>query len=170
MPAVGRWLDIVSQWRALILNTDRYHIETNPSENDLQFLEDQINQYNVYTTSYEDYQPLAVFVRNDQDRMIAGLSGYTWGGCCEIKFLWVHPDYRQCGYGRQLLQTTETEARQRRCHLIVVDTYSFQAPQFYPKFGYTVMGIYEDCPAGHRKYYFQKRLEYPIEPQTASND
>ena len=152
------------------MNADRYHIETNPAEADLQFLEAQINQYNVHMTGYQDYQPLAVFVRNEQNEIIAGLSGYTWGRCCEIKFLWVQAEYRHCGYGRQLLQTTEAEARQRRCHLIVVDTYSFQAPEFYPKFGYTVVGIYQDDPLGHRRYYFQKRLEHPSEAQAGSDD
>jgi GNAT superfamily N-acetyltransferase len=141
------------------LNSDRYRIETNPSADDLRFLENQIDEFNVEATNNRDFAPLAIFVRNESSIIIAGISGYTWGGCCEIKFLWVHPQYRQSGLGGSLLQAAEAEARQRACHLIVLDTYSFQAPQFYPKFGYTVIGTYEDCPSGHRKYYLEKRLE-----------
>ena len=151
------------------MSTYPIRIEVNPSEDDLRFLERQIDDYNVKLTNNRDFQPLAIFIRNDKGRIIAGVSGYTWGGCCEIKFLWVHEDHRHCGYGGRLLNAAEAEARQRQCHLIVLDTYSFQAPQFYPKFGYTVVGIYEDCPSGHRKYYLEKRLCPTIErPRNAT--
>ena len=36
-------------------------------------------------------------------------------------------------------------------------TWSFQAPRFYPKFGYTVFGTL-DCPPGNKRFFLQKRL------------
>lgn len=141
------------------MDSDLYQVEANPSADDLRFLENQIDEFNVEVTNNRDFAPLAIFVRDESRKIIAGISGYTWGGCCEIKLLWVDPDFRRCGYGSRLLQVAEAEARQRGCHLIVLDTYSFQAPLFYPKYGYTVIGTYEDCPSGHRKYYLEKRLE-----------
>ena len=133
-------------------------VERDPAPHELQYLEDQINQHNINVTGFADYQPLAVFVRDAENRLIAGISGYTWGSFCEILFLWVHQDYRQMGYGRKLLQTVETEAIQRACQLIVLSSYSFQAPDFYQKLGYTINGIDEGCPPGHRRYHLQKRL------------
>lgn len=134
-------------------------IETEIPFNDLHFLEDQINQYNIQTTGFDDYKPLASFVYDAQKDLIAGISGFTWGGCCEIQFLWVHADYRHLGYGRQLLAAAETEALQRDCRVVVLNTHSFQAPEFYQKLGYTITGIDEDYPVGHRKYHLQKRLK-----------
>jgi GNAT superfamily N-acetyltransferase len=148
----------------MTLRLHEFRVEATPSEDDLQFLEDRVDQFNVDVTNNRDYEPLAIFVRDDDGQIIAGISGYTWGGCCEIKFLWVHPESRNNGYGRRLLQAVEIEARRRHCHLVVLDTFSFQAPNFYPKFGYTVIGIHDDCPAGHRKYFLQKRLVSPGTP------
>ena len=141
-----------------------FAIESDPTPHELQYLEDQINQHNINETGFADYQPLAVFVRDAENRPIAGISGYTWGGCCEILFLWVHPDYQKMGYGRKLLQTAETEAIKRACQLVVLSSYSFQAPDFYQKLGYTINGVYEGCPPGHRLYHLQKRLNGKSEP------
>ncbi|NIP43086.1 MAG: GNAT family N-acetyltransferase [Aliifodinibius sp.] len=134
-------------------------VETNPSPIMLQFLEEQINQHNIHITGFDDYLPLAIFVPDSQNNLIAALSGYTWGRCCEINFLWVHTSYRHQGYGRRLLQTAELEAVHRNCQLVVLDSYSFQAPDFYRQLGYTVCGMIEDCPRGHRRYYLHKRLD-----------
>lgn len=134
-------------------------VETNPSSTMLQFLEDQINQHNISETGFDDYQPLAIFVYDSQNQPIAGISGYTWGGCCEIAFLWVHPHYRRQGYGRRLLQAAESEAVRRGCQLVVLNSYSFQAPGFYQQSGYQVSGIDEDCPPGYRRYHLQKWLD-----------
>lgn len=141
----------------------QFAVKSDPTPHELQYLEDQINQHNISATGFEDYQPLAVLVHDSENRLIAGLSGYTWGGCCEILFLWVHADYRQMGYGRQLLQTAEAEAIQRACQLIVLSSYSFQAPAFYQKLGYTINGIDEACPPGHRRYHLQKQLNGKVE-------
>src|ERR1700733_13030693 len=44
------------------------------------------------------------------------------------------------------------------CHSAWVDTFSFQAPGFYPKLGYEVFGEL-DYPPGHRRIFFRKHLE-----------
>jgi ribosomal protein S18 acetylase RimI-like enzyme len=140
------------------MSNQSFAVESDPAPHDLQYLEEQINQHNINVTGFADYQPLAVFVRDGVNRLIGGISGYTWCGFCEIAFLWVHPDYRKMGYGRKLLQTAEAEASKRACQLVVLSSYSFQAPEFYQKLGYTINGIDEGCPPGHRRYHLQKRL------------
>jgi ribosomal protein S18 acetylase RimI-like enzyme len=137
----------------------QFIVESHPDPIQLQLLEEQINQYNVRATGFEDYRPLAIFVQDDQQSLVAGISGYTWGGCCEIDFLWVHPDYRRQGYGRELLQTAETEAANRGCHLVFLNSHNFEAPDFYQRLGYTINGIDENCPKGHSRYHLQKRLD-----------
>src|ERR1700733_998696 len=49
-------------------------------------------------------------------------------------------------------------ALERGCHSAWVDTFSFQAPGFYPKLGYEVFGEL-DYPPGPRRIFFQKHLE-----------
>ena len=133
-------------------------VEDQPSAADLNFLEDQINAYNMARVGAYDGRDLAIFVRDKAGRIVAGISGYTWAGFCEIQFLWVDESLRQRSYGTQLLRSAEEEARARGCSLIVLGSYSFQAPDFYRRHGYEVVGLVEDCPVGYVHYYFRKPL------------
>ncbi|MEZ4859664.1 MAG: GNAT family N-acetyltransferase [Caldilineaceae bacterium] len=133
-------------------------IEEQPTAADLEVLEAQIIAYNYAQTGARDGRQLAIFVRDDTEKIIAGLSGYTWGGFCEIQFLWVDETLRRQGYGAQLLQQAEAEARVRGCTLIILGSYSFQAPDFYRRHGYEEVGRIADCPTGHTHHYFKKML------------
>jgi GNAT superfamily N-acetyltransferase len=129
-----------------------------PAEVDWQWLEGNINQFNMHLTGYNNYRPLAIFFRSPTGEIIAGITAFTWGGTLRILFLWVHENYQRHGYGTQLLEAAEQEAKTRGCTQAVVDTHSFQAPQFYPQKGYTVCGVIDDYPVGYQQIVFQKRL------------
>lgn len=134
------------------------YIEDQPAAHDIQFLEEQINRYNMMRTGAFDGRALAIFVRNEQYEIVAGISGYTWAGMCEIEFLWVREDLQGQGSGGQLLQTAEQEARNRGCSIMILGSYSFQAPDFYLRHGYELVGRIENCPPNHTNYYFKKTL------------
>jgi ribosomal protein S18 acetylase RimI-like enzyme len=133
-------------------------LDTALAEADVRFIEEQLIAYNVVTTGYTDYRPLAVLVRDADGAIRAGLTGFTWGGALKIEYLWVHEELRGQGYGSRLMLAAELEAVRRDCHLAVVDTHSFQAPHFYPKLGYVQCGLVEDWPAGHTDTTFRKVL------------
>ena len=133
-------------------------IETQPARQDIDFLEDQINAYNLAQTGIAFGGLLACFIRDTESQIVAGLFGWTWGGCCEIRTLWVQADLRGQGYGTQLLQTAEQEAMRRGCSQVVLDTHSFQAPEFYRQRGYEVVGVVDGYPQQHQKLYLKKRL------------
>jgi GNAT superfamily N-acetyltransferase len=133
-------------------------IDAAPSEADVRFIEEQLISYNLATTGYSDYRPLAVFARDDGGTIRAGLTGFTWGGVLKIEYLWVHEELRGQGYGSRLVLAAEQEALRRDCHLAVVDTHSFQAPHFYPKLGYVQCGLVKEWPVGHSDTTFRKAL------------
>src|SRR5262245_18724181 len=113
---------------------------------DLQFLEEQVNEYNLATTGFRDARLLVVWLGGYAGRIHAGLSGHTWGGVGEIRSLWVHESMRHTGIGSRLLRAAEEEARARGCRKIVLSTHSFQAPDFYRNRGYVVAGEFSNYP------------------------
>ena len=136
-------------------------IEEHPAAQDVEFLSERINEFNFATTQIYDGRELAIFVRDASGQIVAGVYGWTWGGCGYIDKLWVHAGMRGKGYGIQLLQAAEREASARGCFQILLSTHSFQAPEFYPRFGYEVYGSIDDYPKGHRQLYLKKMLRPP---------
>lgn len=129
-----------------------------PSQADLQFLEDRLYEYNSRQVGRDDGGLFEFLIRNEKQAIVAGLAGWTWAGACEIQSLWVHPDLRGQGYGGQLMAAAEQEARTRGCQVIMLTSYSFQAPGFYQKLGYELAWQLEDFPPGHRHCVLVKRI------------
>lgn len=133
-------------------------VSDNAEAKDLQFLEDQVNEFNFATTGFRDARLLVIMLRDATGQLYAGLSGHTWGGAAEIRFLWVDESRRHSRVGSRLLRAAEEEARSRGCRKIVLSTHSFQAPDFYRKHGYVVVGECVDYPQGYRHILFEKLL------------
>jgi ribosomal protein S18 acetylase RimI-like enzyme len=136
----------------------RIVFEEDPSRDDLDALKNAIDEFNYATTGFRDGRHLTAFVRDDDGRMIAGLSGFTWGGYAKVEFLWIAEPHRRAGLGRRLLTAAEDEARARGCDLVVLDTHDFQAPGFYRKLGYEACGRTEGTPRGSGQTLFTKSL------------
>jgi GNAT superfamily N-acetyltransferase len=141
------------------MNTDHVMTKGIPSSDEIQFLEDRLYEYNAAQTGQDDGQLFGIFFRNGDQEIVAGLSGWTWAQACEIRELWVHPLWRGQGYGRRLLESAEQEAGGRGCRVILIGSYSFQAPAFYQKCGYTLEWQLNDFPPGHQYCYLVKRFE-----------
>ncbi len=129
-----------------------------PSSEERQFLEDRLYEFNSRQTGKEDGELFGVFIRDEGREILAGLSGWTWAEACEIREVWVQPEWRRQGYGRRLLEAAEREARSRGCKVILLSSYSFQAPAFYQKLGYELAWQLDDFPPGHRYCFLVKRL------------
>lgn len=93
----------------------------------------------------------------DQD-IVGGLIGETHWDWFYVNLLWLKADLRGHGYGHRLLTLAEEEARQRGAQHAYLDTFSFQAPDFYKQHGYEVFGELKDFPPGHQRYYLTKQL------------
>ena len=138
---------------------DEIRFGEEPSRRDLERLEEEIYQFNCAATGFRDGRSLACFVRDDDGELRAGLTGHTWGGCCEVRFLWVRESERRSGLGSALLRAAEREARARGCDRVVLSTHSFQAPGFYRRHGYVELGRADGYPRGHAQIYLSKRID-----------
>ncbi len=72
--------------------------------------------------------------------------------------LWVSKDLRGRGLGSRLVALFEAEARKRGCRLVYLDTFSFQAPEFYAKRGYETACRFDGFPGGMSKFVMRKGL------------
>ncbi len=107
----------------------------------------------------ETYRPLVILLSHPgSDEIVGGLYGVTAFSYLHVDLLFVPESMRGIGIGRQLMTEAEAEAMRRGCHAASLDTFSFQARRFYERLGYSVFGILDDCPPGHRRFYLTKRL------------
>ncbi|SNJ78826.1 acetyltransferase GNAT family [Streptococcus pneumoniae] len=67
--------------------------------------------------------------------------------------LFVKEELRGQGIGSKLLQQAETEAKNRNCRFAFVNTYQFQALDFYKRYGYKEVFRLQDYPYIGQRYY-----------------
>jgi GNAT superfamily N-acetyltransferase len=139
-------------------------IETDPTPQQVQYLEDRLYEFNSSATGITDGEGLAIFVRDDGERTVAGICGHTWGGYCEIRQFWVEESQRGRGLGTKLLAAAEHEARRRGCSQIFLMTFTFQAPAFYAKRGFETLATVDDYPRGHQNLLLRKHLGEASQP------
>ena len=120
----------------------------------------KLSAHNVAVSDIHNEEKIVLAGTNSEDDLIAGVSATLWGGCLEIDFIWVSENLRGSGVGTQLLKRLENVVKAKGCRKIILDTYSFQAPEFYARQGYeeyhTIEGYSDGTVA---KHFFQKDLE-----------
>ncbi len=136
-------------------------LEESPNPKDAQTVIDRLYQYNrgQTQTKNEDVKRLAIFLRDGRNHVVGGISGWVYWGWLQIEFLWIRDDLRGMGYGKDLMIAAEKKALAMGCYKAYLETFSFQAPDFYKKLGYEVFGILEGFPGDHNKYFLKKRLK-----------
>ena len=138
-----------------------YKIE-NCTDGDAEYIIDRLVEYNLSQVPAKQevlFDMLDKKITDDNGKIIAGCVArmYCWN-VVYIDTLWVDEIYRNIGFGSRLLAEVEKIAKNKGCYLIHLDTFDFQAKEFYEKQGYEVFGVLEDCPRGHCRYYLKKVL------------
>jgi GNAT superfamily N-acetyltransferase len=122
------------------------------------FLEEQIYQFNAQTTGIHDGTLLNASLEDDAGKVVAGVTGHTWGGNCVITRLWVDESMRGGGVGTSLMNAAEREAIRRGCEQIMLSTHSFQAAPFYERLGFRLVAVIPNYPRGHYDMIYVKEL------------
>ena len=72
--------------------------------------------------------------------------------------LWVHPESRDAGMGRALMERMEVYAESLKLEGVWLWTQSWQAEAFYRRLGYQEFSRFENFPKGHSRIGFRKQL------------
>jgi GNAT superfamily N-acetyltransferase len=135
-----------------------FQIEDDPRREDVALLDERLYESNAAASGVDDGRLLAIFVRDGDGTIVAGLHGWTWGGTGFVQAIWVHEKLRRHGLGSRLLAAAEAEARRRGCHQMHLDTHRYQAPAFYRRLGYDVIGELPGLPGDDVRIFLRKAL------------
>jgi GNAT superfamily N-acetyltransferase len=141
-----------------------FSVEDRPALADREAIDDALEEFNRPYLRDPTFGRIGLFIRNEAGAIVAGLDARHYAGWLFVNNLWVERPLRGRGIGRHLLGEAERMAVERGCHSAWLDTFSFQAPKFYRRFGYEVFGTL-DYPPDHRRFFLKKRLHRM--PETA---
>jgi GNAT superfamily N-acetyltransferase len=119
----------------------------------------EFNRKKVPFEQSEDRIVLSYVLKDETGQAIAGINAmlYCWN-ILYVDILYVEDSHRGKGYGKLLLDKAESEAKKLGGYMSHLDTFDWQAKEFYEHLSYEVFGILENCPRGHNRYYMKKVL------------
>jgi ribosomal protein S18 acetylase RimI-like enzyme len=132
------------------------------TEQEVKYVQDSLDAFNAEQVPFTQDPSFIDFnyvIKNQLDEIIGGMIGvlYCWG-MLYINILWIAKEYREQGLGSELIRHAFEEAKSLGGSLAHLDTFDFQAKEFYLKLGFEVFGELEDCPANHTRYYLKKKI------------
>ncbi len=112
------------------------------NEKETQILNDKIISFNKNCTPFTQNTPfinLNFHIKNKQGSIIAGIQSllYCWG-MLYVDILFVEEAYRHQHLGSLLLSKVEAEGKSLGASLCHLDTFDWQAKDFYLKQGYEI--------------------------------
>lgn len=134
--------------------------DPNPKSNDDNLLREAIVSFNMQTLG-ERADHFSIFLRDENSIIHGGATVWVHSESIYVDVLWVADELRGQGYGTKIMFAAEAEAIKRGCKYSTVDTYSFQAKDFYLKLGYAQIGEIPNYLFEHAKIFLRKTLNPP---------
>lgn len=131
-------------------------IDENPRQEEIRWIDDQLESFNQAAAGKNALKPLNLVARRN-GQVIAGMKASTGWGWLYVQVLWVKESDRRNGIGSRLIQKAERIALSRGCFGSCLSSFSFQAPDFYERHGYSKVGQIDDYPLGNTLFFMTKR-------------
>lgn len=133
-------------------------VDYEPAEADNAVVREGIIASNEKIVGERDIE-FSIFLKDDLGKVFGGIQAFLGTESIYIDVLWVEKRLQKQGYGTQLLKAAEKEAIKKGCLFSLVDTWDFQAEEFYLKKGYERIGELENYWLGHSKIFLKKLLK-----------
>ncbi len=114
-----------------------FRITDKPSEQERNEIYQGLLKYNLARIENKDVRELGIYLQDEDGKINAGLIGDTHGNWLEVKYLWVDEEFRGQDIGTKLINTAEEIAKERGCKYVFLNTFGFQAREFYLKLGFS---------------------------------
>ena len=128
------------------------------ADTDIQAVDRGLHDYNQRSADLTAIRRFACRARNPDGTLAGGALARWWGTACEVMQLWVDEAARRRGVGTALMNQVEVTAIEHGCRLIYLDTFTFQAPQFYFSLGYETVCRLDGFPEKNAKLILRKML------------
>lgn len=126
-------------------------------DNEAEYIHNKLIEHNIkYITNAEEFK---FCLKDSSGKIIGGIIASKDNESMTIDFLWVDESLRGKGYGGKLIKNIEDIAKDTDCIVIWLNTFGFQAPEFYTKMGYQLFGVLEKCINGYDQYFFKKIIK-----------
>ncbi|MBE5870988.1 MAG: GNAT family N-acetyltransferase [Lachnospiraceae bacterium] len=135
-----------------------FRITNDGNEKDIAEIHKMLKEYNLSKREKSEDIPLGIYLEDENGNKQAGLTADIFGNWLCIHYLFVSERLRGHGVGKELVVAAENEAIMRGCKYSFVDTFSFQAPEFYSKLGYKEVFSLQEYPYTGARYYYTKEL------------
>jgi ribosomal protein S18 acetylase RimI-like enzyme len=142
-----------------IMDTFTFEVaNSEPNAENKQALVDGLLTYHKNHGHPRKTDVFSIFIKGSNNEPIGGIMvSFLWNGM-HIDSLWVDEKYRKKGLGSKLMHMVEAEGIKRGSTVSYTDTFSWQAPEFYAKLGYSKYGEIKNFPKGNSLIYFKKDL------------
>ncbi len=147
-----------------------------PTDKEVKLIQKRLEDYDREQTHGELDNPgieINLVLKDNKGNVVGGLGVSTMTRVMHLEVFWIAEEYRKLGYGKELVLEAERIGHAKGCITTQTMSFSFQAPGFYQKIGYAVLGIYDGFPDGITEYVLIKSLQQQdqtlVERQTSSD-
>jgi ribosomal protein S18 acetylase RimI-like enzyme len=141
--------------------TTQFTLSDSPTGEEASYIHDSLEEYNRAQTNGQYDEPgieIGLVLKSPEGTVVGGITASTVFRVMHLEALWVTKEHRTKGHGSRLVLQAERIGCEKGCIAAQTQSFSFQAPGFYEKIGYQVLGIYSGYPGGVTEYTLMKRL------------
>ncbi len=135
-----------------------YRIDDEMTPAEAKFIRQKLVQFADQFTGPRNGRDLGVALRDEEGRATGGITANIVWDWLQVSEMWISEELRGKGFGRQLLARVEEIAKEHGCRFAKLDTFEFEAREFYERCGYMVQSSTADFPKGHTQYHLVKVL------------
>lgn len=144
-------------------------VDYDPSHADNAIVSEGISASNAHIVGERD-KAFSIFLKDDSGKVAGGILAFLDTESVYIDTLWVEDKLQKKGYGTKLLHVIEIEAIKNGCKFLTVDTWDFQAEEFYLKNGYERIGEVKNYWLGHSKLTLRRYIMKNKKMKNAESD